>query len=128
MKETRITTHHDGHGLNESIIITRDERDPDAGGASHRYTLEFNAMTDGLYEVGRLQFQHGPRNEPGSTPGLTDQAVLAVLIDRHEGFQAGPFACSENEHTMHHLREALRSLKERADERASRNVLGKNEA
>lgn len=30
-----ITTHHDGHGLNESIEIEAD--DPGPGGASHHY-------------------------------------------------------------------------------------------
>ena len=77
--------------------------------------------------VGEIQFQRGPRNVAGSTPGTLDGAVISVLIHRQECFQAGPFACPENEAILGHLREALRLTIERAQERAKRGVLGRNE-
>ena len=117
-----ITLHHDGHGLNESIKLTADD-EPDGSGASHRYTA-INAEGSATMYV---QFQKGPRGLPSSIPGVTEAVVLAVLIDRLEGFQAGPFACPDNVQTLMHLRRALSCTKERADERASRGVLGKNE-
>jgi hypothetical protein len=118
----RLTNHHDGHGLNESITIESDS--PGPGGASHRYDLNI-ATTDNFTEhVGRLQFQEGPRHVKGSTPGVTEAAVLAILIDRLEGFQAGPYACPENAEQLEHLRAALRLTHERAHRRAAAGTLG----
>lgn len=120
MSEDRvIDTHHDGHGLNESIVITTDT--PDASGAAHSYDLFI-----GDDSVGYIQFQKGPRNVKGSTPGVTEAALLAVLIDRLRGFQAGPYGCRENAIQLTHLEECLHWTKARADERAKRGVLGRN--
>lgn len=119
--ETRtIDDHHDGHGLNESIDIVTD--DPDGSGAAHRYDLFIDGNS-----IGFIQFQRGPRNEPGSTPGATEAAVLAVLVDRLRGFQAGPYSCRENAIQLTKLEECLHWTKARADARAKRGVLGRNQ-
>lgn len=114
-----ITQHHDGHGLNESIVITTDT--PNSSGAAHKYDLSINGDA-----VGLIQFQEGPRNVAGSIAGVTEAALLAVLIDRLEGFQAGPYACYENAMQLSNLYACLSLTKARADERAKRGVLGKN--
>lgn len=119
----QIDVHHDGHGLNESIAIRTDE--PDPSGAAHVYQLSM--PTDGAENVvGLIQFQRGPRNVEGSTPGITEAALLAVLIDRLRGFQASPYGCRENALQLTHLEECLHWTKARADERAKRGVLGRN--
>lgn len=115
-----VTDHHDGHGLNESIAITADELGP--GGASHKYECRIDGEL-----IASVQFQKGPRNEPGSTPGATEAALIAILMDRLQSFQAGPYACRENAITLTHLETALLFAKRRADNRARRGVLGKNE-
>jgi hypothetical protein len=116
-EERQIELHHDGHGLNESIKIVANELGP--GGASHLYTLSIGDKV-----VGKLQFQEGPRGEQGSTPGLTEAALLAVLIDRLQKFQEGPYKCRENAIQITKLEETLMWTKARADERAKRKVLG----
>lgn len=127
-----ITYHHDGHGLNDQTHITSDELDPNAGGAAHAYRIDlarpFPAPMRGIQYIqcGSVDFQHGPRDEPGSVAGATDQALLAIVIDRYECFQAGPFACESNARALNHMRAALAEMKDRADERAARHVLGKN--
>lgn len=98
----QIDEHHDGHGLNDDIVISADEKDPSGGGASHVY----QAALDGTV-IASVQFQHGPRNELGSIPGATEAVLLAILIDRLRGFQAGPYACRENAIQLTHLEEAL---------------------
>ena len=124
MKTTRaIYHHHDGHGLNEQLLITADA--PDASGASHFYQLSMPSAPGGI--AGFVQFQKGPRTLPDSIGGALDPALLAVLIDRQEGFQSGPFACPENQETLDLLKSALASMRRRADARAARGVLGKNE-
>jgi hypothetical protein len=123
MSELKRTTdlHHDGHGLNESIVIEMDAEDPNGGGASHFYALSIAGVN-----VGALQFQQGPRNVPGSTPGVTEAAIYAILIDRLRSFQKGPYACRENAIQLTKLEECLMWTKERAHERGRRGVLGKN--
>lgn len=122
----KLVSHHDGHGLAESIgVYAMDE--PGPGGAYHQYA--FFVETDPAREperdqVGEIQFQKGPRNVAGSTPGVIEGAVLAVLIDRLEAFQAGDYACGENAAALEHLHSALGWIKQRAHSRAKRGVLG----
>lgn len=117
-----ITTHHDGHGLAEKIHIEATDIDAqNGGGASHRYIATIDDM-----EVARIQFQHGPRDEPGSVPGILDSVLLAIIEDRMACFQAGPFADRLNAIVATHVQTARLFLKERADQRARRGVLGKN--
>lgn len=122
-----ITTHHDGHGLNELIdVLAEDEA---VNGAHHRYGFYRKSDVPGgdTLFVGFLQFQRGARNEPGSTPGLLSTAVLAALIDHHKAFQNGPYPSRENALVITKLEEALHWLRARADERAARGVLGKEQ-
>lgn len=118
-KAREIDEHFDGHGLNESIRIETDA--PDQSGAAHNY----NAWI-GDTRVAAVQFQKGPRNVEGSTPGMTEAAVIAILIDRLRGFQAGPYSCRENAIQLTKLEEVLHWTKARADARAKRGVLGHN--
>ena len=120
-----LTTHHDGHGLNESITLTADE--PDGSGASHHYAAQTKEQSLAGFDASVVHFQQGPRDEADSTPGVTDAVLLAILIDRMNGFQSGPFACRENAIIKTKLEECLMWTKARADERAQRGVLGKNE-
>jgi hypothetical protein len=117
-----ITEHHDGHGLNESIVLRADTKDPQAGGASHRYLASIGENC-----CAEIQFQHGARTEPGSIPGITEAVLYAILLDRLRAFQAGPYACAANDDQIEWLEQCLASTKARADERAARGVLGKNQ-
>ena len=144
-----ITVHrHPGDEINNLTHIEADDRDEGCGNASHTYLLtredvfeEIPATADGPAdtsdwdgptikdhaELARIEFQHGGRNTEGSTPGILDGALLAVVIDRYEGFQSGPFTCSENQEVLDHLYAALGVMKARIDKRNAQRVLGKNE-
>jgi len=119
MNSKFITTHHDGFGLNESIEI---EACDISNAAAHLYTFRINDEPKAS-----IQFQKGPRNEPGSTPGVTTSAVLAALISHFQDFQNSPFACRENAIVLTKLEEAAHWVEHRAKARAARGVLGKNE-
>lgn len=119
MADRALEDHHDGHGLNESIVITTDA--PDQSGAAHHYDFVINGTP-----CGTLQFQKGPRNVEGSLPGLTEGALFAAAIDRYRGFQAGPYGCRENAIILTKLEECLMWTRARADARAKRGVLGHN--
>jgi hypothetical protein len=122
-----ITRHRlPGDKLNDNLIIERDERDPNAGNGSHEYTFVRDDSSTPI-AVGHLQFQHGPRNEEGSTHGLTGASVIAALIDHYEGFQEGEFRCRENALIITKLEEALHWAQSRHLDRMRRGVLGKSE-
>lgn len=104
-------------------VAALDERDPNAGGASHLYAIQFG----GPDEVCRIQFQHGPRGVEGSKPGVFEDALLAILEDRLASFQAGPFACAENDRALEGVRAARQAQADRVAARMKRNVLGVNE-
>jgi hypothetical protein len=121
-EQREITTHYDGFGLNEQIIIRPGP--PGPGGAAHFYNFVYRCQ-DGTEEpIGYLQFQEGPRNVEGSTPGLTASAVLAALLDHLGAFQRGPLPSIETGHTITKLEEADGWLRRRTRKRATDGALG----
>lgn len=104
-------------------VAAVDERDPKAGNASHTYGIQWGGPKD----VCRIQFQHGPRGVEGSTPGVFDDDLLAIIEDRMEGFQSGPFACQENAEALEAIRVARDCLGKRVARRIAQGVLGANE-
>ena len=67
-------------------VAAIDERDPNAGGASHHYGIQWG----GPKEVTRIQFQHGPRGLATSTAGLFEDDLLAILEDPWSAFRRVP--------------------------------------
>jgi len=107
---------------------------PGAGGANHRYEItgfDTRSNPSSLDEQGYqtaysrlvLLFQNGPIGEVGVN-GITHEALLAILIDRLEAFQAGPYANPYNAAALDHLRAAQMALHDRTRERMSRGVEG----
>lgn len=117
-----VTTHHDGFGLNEQIIIRPGP--PGPGGAAHFYNFVYLCQDGSEEPIGYLQFQEGPRNVEGLTCGLTATAVIAALVDHLQGFQAGPYANRETALAVTHLQDSDHWLRHRARARAARGVLG----
>lgn len=103
-----------------SNVAALDAADPNAGGANHLYGIQSGDLV-------RLQFQHGPRGEEESTPGIFDDDLLAIIEDRLASFQAGPFACEENQQALCAVRTARAALGLRAAARMAQGVLGRNE-
>lgn len=118
---------------NEQLrIFVVDE--PGAGGANHRYELtgfaaDRNDSSKYLAPVGALTilFQNGTIPENGVN-GVTQEALLAVVIDRLRSFQAGPFACRENALALTKLEEAMHWLQHRTRSRIDRGVEGAHKA
>lgn len=146
----RTITDHKLNGLNDAIEITAVDA-PGAIGANHKYeitlfcpsrTLNFPAIT----------FQDGPITSAIDYNGLTNETLLAIVIDRLRGFQGenpkpegfgavagdaaaqvkamvvqdqwGKFRCRENALALTHLQEAMHWLQHRTRERQARGVEG----
>ncbi len=116
----RKLTGHKVNGVNDGLTITVQD-EPGQGGANHEYTIEWD--THGGADSVLIQFQNGPIREAGVN-GVTHEALLAILIDRMEGFQQGKFACVSNELALNWLRLAQDALLNRTRERAARGVEG----
>jgi hypothetical protein len=122
---TRQLTDHKLNGLNEQIdIVVLDA--PGPGGANHHYDLILgDSVTGAPVKVVTIEFQNGPIAEAGSN-GFTNEALLAVVIDRMRGFQSGQFACRDNAIALTHLEDALMRLQKRTRDRLARGVEGTN--
>lgn len=72
-----------------------------------------------------LLFQNGPVKENGEgVNGITHEVLLAILIDRLQGFQSGPYKNRENAVAITKLEEALMWLHKRTLDREARGVEG----
>lgn len=121
---TRTLTDHKVNGLNEAIGITVID-EPGPGNANHVYVIDLKAVGSLAETV--ITFQNGPIKEAGIN-GISNEALLTVVIDRMRGFQSGPFACRDNEQALLNLEEALMWLQKRTLDRLKRGVEGTNVA
>ena len=115
---------HKTNECNEAITITADEPDAKYGNASHIYDLSWLEQ-DGSGMSVEIAFQRGPIKEVGVN-GVTNEALLAVLIHRMTGFQSGEFACSSNQVALDHLAGAMLAFKSRTKRRIEQGVEGTN--
>jgi hypothetical protein len=113
---------HKTNECNEDITIVADDRDPKNGNASHEYRLRFRPL-HGDPQGCDISFQNGPINEVGVN-GVTNEALIAVVIDRLRGFQSGAYACRENALALTKLEEGLMWLALRTRLREARGVEG----
>jgi hypothetical protein len=104
------------------------------GGANHRYEISgFDTATNpsktggsgytSSYSREIVLFQNGPIKEFGVN-GVTQEALLAIVIDRLRSFQAGPFRCAENQSALDDCQNALQALQLRTKARIARGVEG----
>ena len=126
----REITTHKVNGCNEALFIHVLDK-PGSGGACHKYLIggfihRNDAGTDDETCL-TVRFQNGPIAEVG-TNGLTHEALLAILIDRLEGFQSGPFACQANQAALDALGTARHALNCRTRDRLGRGVEGTHSA
>ena len=122
------------HRVNDcnSVLRVIAEDEPGSGGACHKYHI----AQDGTKAVGggpaapgfcyAIGFQNGPIKEVGVN-GITHEALLAILIDRLEAFQRGPYAHAYNSDALKSLMSAAASLGQRTRDRLHRGVEGTHE-
>ena len=125
-----ITTYN----VNTAIQLKLEVLDePGADGANHLYNITgfnsaSNASNPWVTRPGQpeesltILFQNGPVLEKGAN-GITQEVLLAVLIDRLCSFQAGPSACRDSAIALFHVEEALTWLQRRAAEHIQHDVM-----
>jgi len=120
----RKITDHIANPVNDKFEILAIDA-PGAGGANHSYRI--NGTHGSALADHSIEFQNGPINEVGIN-GITQEILLAIVIDRLRSFQAGPFACVENEEALGYAQASLDALKKRTLDRMARGVEGRTVA
>ena len=123
---SRVIQTHQVNGLNEALLINvLDE--PGHGGACHEYQIRRWVRNTGDQhddaELCNIKFQNGPILEHGVN-GISNEALLAVVRDRLECFQAGQYSCDTNQQALDHVVAAMEALHSRTRERVERGVEG----
>lgn len=129
----RTITDHIINPANDKLTISVIDA-PGAGGANHLYMVEgFDTSTNASdcfvarhgqpAKHSTVLFQNGPIAEKGVN-GITQEVLLAIVIDRLRSFQAGPFACRENALALTKIEEAMHWLQQRTLARMRRGVEG----
>jgi hypothetical protein len=124
-----IVDHKNNRFNRECInVVTADLRASD--NAHHRYKIFVNRDGQSSNEPPRitiheveLVFQNGGLKEVGPN-GITDQALLAVILDRVRSFNDGQYRCRENSLVITKLEEALMWMEKRSNDRSHRGVEG----
>ncbi len=97
------------------------EDEPGAGGANHVYNVLTSSVPEAV--LGMVKFQNGPIKESGVN-GVMNEDLIAIVIDRMQGFQSGEYKCRENAVALTKLEEALMWLRKRTQDREDRGVEG----
>jgi hypothetical protein len=121
----REVTSHKLGPLNEAIKITA--TGPEGpGGACLGYRIEVPSpgptTLESETDVTLLHFQAG--NPSVEVNGISNEALLAIVADRLEGFQRGPYSCRENDYALAHVQDAMHWLEHRTRDRLKRGVEG----
>lgn len=128
----RTIESHKVNPINDTLTITVAD-DPGEGGANHAYVVSgFDSSQNGSIgaaeKVGNvgdavILFQRGPIADYGVN-GLTHEVLLAIVADRLEMFQGGPYANDYNAEALDFVRKAQERLQARTKERMARGVEG----
>ena len=105
-------------------VFAVDEAGP--GNANHVYDIrpvEGKEMRGGGLVI---RFQEGPLKE-NPMNGIQNEDLIAIVIDRLQGFQRGEFACKDNGMALVNLHGALAYLRQRTKKREDRGVEGTSE-
>ena len=103
-------------------VFAVDERGP--GGANHHYEVHGKIKTSDLFPPKHIFiFQKGPLKE-NPMNGIQNEDLIAIVIDRLNGFQKGDFECIDNAKALVNLYGALVNLRNRTKERERRGVEG----
>lgn len=116
----RTLTDHIANPANAELkIVVVDE--PGQDGANHQYDILIPTKSGTVGQT--ITFQDGPIKEVGVN-GVTQEVLLAIVIDRLRSFQAGEFKCRENAIALTHCEDALLWLQKRTRDRMARGIEG----
>lgn len=118
----REITSHKVNGLNEALKISVID-EPGSGGANHAYNIFVDGKSPDEFDTVKIRFQKGPIKEAGVN-GISGEALLAIVRDRLECFQKGPYASRHNEEALMQVVGAMETLHRRTKQRIAKGIEG----
>jgi hypothetical protein len=126
----RLLHDHEVNDFNSDCIRIEALDEPDhekGGGAHHKYGI-WVSQPGADIEQGSdpdvvISFQHGPVKEFGAN-GITQEALLAIVLDRLRSFQRSRFSCRENAVAITKIEEGMMWLHKRTLDRVRKGVEG----
>jgi hypothetical protein len=100
--------------------------EPASDGACHRYLIQGRLQLAGHAVMQVIEFQSGPI-EGNGVNGIQMEDLLAIVMDRLEGFQRGPYKCEQNELAHDAIHEAMDHLNNRTQKRIALGKEGTHE-
>lgn len=120
---------HKNNRFNREHIVVTAVTPPAPDGACKHYSIaavipaQTSDSSEQVVNQSTLDFQDGSIAEVGPN-GITDQALLAVVLDRMRGFNNGPYRCRENSVIITKIEEALMWMEKRSNDRARQGIDG----
>jgi hypothetical protein len=115
-----VEAHKELGGMNNDIDIWCLDEPMQPNNACHVYQVNVKGVP-----VCTIHFQKGPVRECGAN-GLSNEVLVAIAIDRIQGFQGGQFACDSNAKQLAHLQAYLAEAKARTAGRVAAGVEGQD--
>lgn len=115
------------HKTDTTVVVAIPEVVDQQFGASHTYEVRTRSTLDGFEVLATITFQKGPIKENGVN-GVQHIDLLAIIRDRLDSFQAGPFASPANEVTAGFVAAALASDETRTRRRVRAGTEGTSKA
>jgi hypothetical protein len=111
--------------LNRAITIMAEESGDEGAPARYSIRVDLPAGVSIATLTVELPFQRGPVGADGSNVnGISDEALIEILVHRLRAFQAGKLACDTNAAALSHLEQALAALEHRTAQRRAAGVEG----
>ena len=101
---SRVISSHRVGELNKELMVLADDEPGHRSKAHHQYRV-MGYRNLGVFA--HISFQNGTLAEYGGINGITNEALLAIVIDRLRCFQSGEFACRANAIALTKIEEAL---------------------
>lgn len=118
---SRDLTEHKVGSLNEALQVIAIGQPQPPGMACCDYSIRV-PTGKGVYRTDPLIFQKGDPKD--GINGISNEVLLAVVLDRLRGFQTGLGNCRENAIAITNIETALLYLQKRTRERMERGVEG----
>ena len=107
----RLITTHQINALNDGLTI-RVFDEPGEDGVCHHYNIFWNDKDNTLHRC-LIKFQDGGPLEECGVNGVSNEALLAIVRDRLESVQDGPYACDEKANALDGVKKAMGALRRR---------------
>jgi len=101
----KVTTHKSCNYLNSKLDIEATD-DPGPGGAHNSYQIT-TTVADYASKFCTIKFHTGDPKGIDGIKGISDETLLAVVIDRLKGFQKGKFGNEKIANALVRLEECL---------------------